>query len=133
MTFLGEIEHAATRARAAKVDAAWIEELLGAAKSIGELTAHLGGKGLSGDVDGMMLHSADYLEAFSTLVVGWQWLLQAAAAREGIAKSGASAFYEGKLCAAQYWFRTEMPRIPALVKLCAEGEDSYGRMRPEWF
>jgi len=54
--------------------------------------------------------------------------------REGLAAGrGPEAFYRGKLAAAQYWIRTELPRVAALAALCAEGEDSYGRMRPEWF
>ena len=31
----------------------------------------------------MMLHSVDYLDLFSTVVVSWQWLLQAAVAKDG--------------------------------------------------
>jgi hypothetical protein len=79
-------------------------------------------------------HSVDYLELFSILVVAWQWLEMAAAAREGLAKGGPSAaFYEGKLCAAQYWLATELPRIRELATLCRSGEDSYARMKAEWF
>ena len=80
------------------------------------LTAALGARGLAGDVDGMLLHSADYLELFSI--------------RGDRAGSGSSrppprapalaarprpppTFYEGKLAAAQYWLRTELPRIAA--------------------
>lgn len=133
MALLAEIERAAARARAAGVEAGWSDAVTSAANRIGELTAHLGGKGLSGDVEGMLRHSADYLEAFSIAVIAWQWLLQAAAAKEGIAKSGSTPFYEGKLCAAQYWIRTEVPRIPALLDLCHTGEDSYARMNPDWF
>jgi butyryl-CoA dehydrogenase len=93
-------------------------------------------KGLAGDVEGMLLHSADYLELFSIVIVGWQWLLQAAVAREQLAKSDQAAdrgFYEGKLCAAQYWLLSEVPRVGALAALCASGEDSYARMKPDWF
>lgn len=133
MALMGEIEGAAARARAAKVDASWVDAVTSSAAAIGELTAHLGGQGLHGDVDGMMRHSADYLEAFSIVVIAWQWLLHAAAAKEGIARTGASPFYEGKLCAAQYWMNTEVPRVPALVALCRSGEDSYARMKPDWF
>jgi butyryl-CoA dehydrogenase len=43
------------------------------------------------------------------------------------------AFCEGKLAAAQYWIRTELPKAEALVVLCREGEDSYGRTKPDWF
>ena len=136
MALAGEIEAAAARARAAKVEPAWIDAVASAMGKMGELTALLGGKGLSGDVEGMMGHSADYLEAFSVLVIAWQWLLHAAAAKEGMARGGGAkdaAFYEGKLCAAQYWINTEVPRIEALAALCRTGEDSYARMKPEWF
>ena len=81
----------------------------------------------------MLRHSADYLELFSTYAVAWQWLLQAAAAREGLAAGGTRDLYEGKLAAAQYWIRTELPKNEALVALCRENEDSYPRMKPEWF
>ncbi len=91
-------------------------------------------KGAGGDVEAMLRHAADYLELLSTFVVAWQWLLQAAVAREAIdAGRGPEAFYEGKLAAAQYWIRTELPKAAALASLCEENEDSYARMRPEWF
>jgi Acetyl-CoA dehydrogenase C-terminal like len=85
-------------------------------------------------VERMMLHSADYLELFSILAVGWQWLLQAAAAREALTRCAEPAgFYEGKLCAAAYWIATEVPRIDHLAALCRSAEGSYARMRPAWF
>ena len=101
---------------------------------IGALTAALGKAGAGGDVEAMLRHAADYLELFSTFVVAWQWLLQAAVAREGIdAGRGPEAFYEGKLAAAQYWIRTELPKAAALATVCEENEDSYARMRSDWF
>ena len=54
-------------------------------RDIAELTAHLGGLGLAGDVEGMMRHSTDYLELCSIAVVAWLWLWQAAAAKEALA------------------------------------------------
>jgi butyryl-CoA dehydrogenase len=84
----------------------------------------------------MMLHSVDYLDLFSTLVVAWQWLLQAAVANEGLAKAPnapSSDFYQGKVCAAQYWIKTELPRIEHLASLCSGGEGSYARMNQAWF
>jgi butyryl-CoA dehydrogenase len=85
-----------------------------------------------------LLHSADYLELFSTLVVGFMWLLQANVAERALAESGADestpdgAFYRGKLCAAQYYLETELPRIEQLAALSFAGEDSYARVRPDW-
>ncbi len=95
--------------------------------------------GMGGKVDEMMLHSVDYLDLFSTVVVAWQWLLQAAVAREGLAKAAfaggapSSEFYEGKLCAAEYWIKTELPSVDHLAALCTGGDDSYARMNQAWF
>ena len=42
-----------------------------------------------------------------------------------------AGYYEAKLAAAQYWLRTELPRIDHLARLCREGEDSYMRLDPD--
>ncbi|WP_437332236.1 acyl-CoA dehydrogenase [Sorangium sp. So ce394] len=134
MALGAEVEQTIGRARRAGVEPAWCERLGASMSLLGELTMHLAEAGLRGDVERMLRHSADYLELASILVVAWQWLAMAAAAREGLARGASPAgFYEGKLCAAQYWFSTELPRAPALAALCRSGEDSYARMRPEWF
>ena len=89
-----EIATTVRRAEAAGIELSWIEAVRSAFVTIGEVTLHLAQLGLAGDRDGMMMHSADYLEMFSTAAVGWMWLAQAAAAREP--KSN-DAFYLGKL------------------------------------
>jgi alkylation response protein AidB-like acyl-CoA dehydrogenase len=120
------------RAQRSQVPAPWIESLQRGLATTEALVVALGARGLAGDVDGMMRHSAHFLDLVSTLVVGWQWLELAAAAREAAAP-GDHAFYQGKLCAAQYWFATEMPRIEQLATLCRDSDDSYARMEPAWF
>ena len=68
------------------------------------------------------------------LVHGGVVMHQAAAAKEGLAKGkGPPEFYEGKLCAAQYWIAAELPRVGYLGALCRSGEDSYARMKSDWF
>jgi butyryl-CoA dehydrogenase len=126
------VELAATcaRARAAGVEAAWIAEVERAAGVAFALTAELGARGLR-DPDAMLMHATDYLDLFSVVVVSWLWLELAAAARE--ARGGRDAgFYAAKLSAAQYWIRTELPRIDHLARLCRDGEDSYARLDPDW-
>jgi butyryl-CoA dehydrogenase len=131
---LEEVAAAAERARRASVSPRWIEDLEGAGAQVAGLTAELGAAGARGEVERMMLHSADYLELFSILVVAWQWLVQAAAAKEGLARGGGpEGFYQGKLRAAQYWFATELPRIEHIAELCRTAEDSYGGMQADWF
>jgi len=125
----GEIERTCARASSAGVTAEWIDALRAEMDRISELTMVLGQRGLEGDVERMMLHSSDYLDLFSTFIVAWQWLDQAAAAKE----ARIDDFYQGKLLTAQYWFATELPRIAHLADLCRDAEDSYLLMKPEWF
>jgi alkylation response protein AidB-like acyl-CoA dehydrogenase len=132
--FADEVAGTVVRARRAGVAASWCEAMEHTMAAAGELTMALGAMGMAGEVEQMLRHSADYMELFSIVAVAWRWLEQAAAAREGLARGGQEReFYEGKLCAAQYWFATEVPRVPQLAALCRSGEDSYTRMRPEWF
>ncbi|MBZ4418772.1 acyl-CoA dehydrogenase [Myxococcus sp. RHSTA-1-4] len=132
--FAEEVGATVTRARAAGVEAAWCDALERTLAQVAELVAELGAHGMEGEVELMVRHSADFLDLFSVLAVAWRWLAQAAAAKEGLARGGGDRdFYEGKLTAAQYWFAAELPRVPLLIQLCRTGEDSYARMRPEWF
>lgn len=129
-----EIGRALAAARSAGVDPTWGDAVAKALEEIGRLTLHLGGLGLSGQVESMMAHSADYLSAMSLLVVSWIWLQQATAAHKGLRDRPEHAdFYRGKLQAAQYWLRTELPKVSHLVRLAEEVEPSYLQMRPEWF
>jgi butyryl-CoA dehydrogenase len=132
--FAEEVGVTLARARAAGVEAAWCDALERTLREVGGLVGQLGAHGMSGDVERMLRHSSDFLDLFSVVAVAWRWLDQAAAAKEGLARGGGDRdFYEGKLAAAQYWFAVEVPRVPLLIHLCRTGEDSYARMRPEWF
>lgn len=123
-----EMASTAARARAASVTGG--DALLEAIDRVIALTMQLGAKGAGGDVDGMLLHSADYLELFSIVVVAWVWLEQAACAAK---QDAADPFYAGKRACAQYWLETELPRVAALADLCASGADSYVRIPDEGF
>ncbi|MEQ8276219.1 MAG: acyl-CoA dehydrogenase [Deltaproteobacteria bacterium] len=129
--FAGLVETSVAKAREAGVEGAWCDNVATAMGEIVELTMQLGAKGMSGDLDGMLLHSANYLEAFSNLVVGWVWLEQATAAKP---KAGSGdGFYEGKLRAAQYWLTSELPKNTLLVRLAKDAESSFAQMQSDWF
>jgi butyryl-CoA dehydrogenase len=131
---LEEVDAAVQHAAGAGVDPRWGEAVGAAMRDMADLTAHLGGLGLAGDVDAMMLHSTDFLSLSAIVVVAWLWLRQAAIAREALGRGAADAdFYEGKLRAAQYWIQTELPRARVLSTLCRSGEDSYAQMHDAWF
>src|ERR1700750_583076 len=92
------ILRAAEEATAAGVDRAWSDAVVRAIKTTRELTLHLT---QLGSAEKTLLHSVDYLDLFSTVVVSFTWLLQATAARRALAKNPIDpGFYDGKLCAA---------------------------------
>ncbi|RKH10251.1 acyl-CoA dehydrogenase [Corallococcus sp. CA047B] len=130
-----EVRATTARARVAGVEPAWSDALEDALQQATSLTLELGARGMAGEVDSMLRHSADFLELFSVVAVAWRWLAQAAAAKEALGRNAAgdARFYEGKLAAAQYWFAVEVPRVPLLAHLCRTGEDSYARMHPDGF
>jgi alkylation response protein AidB-like acyl-CoA dehydrogenase len=125
-----EIAGTIARARDAGSNPELCVELEKAVATVGAVTMELGQRGMAGDADGMLGHSWDYLDLFATLVIGWQWLHMDAVART------APVAEERKLATeatAQYWIRTEVPRIEHLAHLCRTNEDSYIKAEPEWF
>ena len=130
-----EFKRTISDARLVALPAVWLEQFELAVRTIADLTVGLAARGQANEQEFMLRHSADYLDLFSTIVLTWQWLRQAVVAARALAAANADDrdFYEGKLCAAQYWFATELPRIDHWVRLCREGEDSYARMQPAWF
>jgi butyryl-CoA dehydrogenase len=86
------------------------------------------------DPEAAVRHSVDYLGAISIGTIAWMWISMAAVARERMSRPNADRDHcEGKLCGAQYWIETELPRLHALCELCRHNEDSYARMQREWF
>jgi len=101
-------------------------QLEAAVTELGATTMQLAQLGMGGDRNGMLLHSADYLELFSTITVAWLWLKMATVAARALPRSPARAdFLQGKIRCAAYWFATEVPRVASLAQLIKSGEGSY--------
>jgi butyryl-CoA dehydrogenase len=130
---VAEVSRVAARARSAGVDERSCAAVEQASQELLALSRHLVAISQS-DAEAALRHSADYLDALSIAVIAWMWLLCAAVARERLrAGKGDRDHSEGKLCAADYWFRTELPRVAQLCELCRTNEDSYARMQQSWF
>src|SRR3954467_9040957 len=106
------------------------DALQGAFERLGATTLQLAQRGIAGDRDGMLAHSVDYLEAFSILVIAWQWARMAAAARRGVDKASAD-FYRGKIAGAQWFFANQLARVPTLCEICLN-DRSFLDARQEW-
>jgi alkylation response protein AidB-like acyl-CoA dehydrogenase len=132
-TLLEEVSRSADRARAAGLAADSCRAVEQALSDLLALSRVLVARA-HGDVEAALRHSVDFLEALSIGVIGWMWLISAAVAQERLqAGRGERAHAAGKLAAADYWFRTELPRIAQLATLVRDNDDSYARMQPDWF
>ncbi|QGZ58565.1 acyl-CoA dehydrogenase [Paraburkholderia acidiphila] len=83
-----------------------------------------------------LANASVYLEAFGHIVMAWIWLEQALSAHDMLtAGSGHSseAFYRGKLAAAGYFFRWELPRVFAQLDLLDSLDRTTLDMQDGWF
>lgn len=88
-------------------------------------TAVVGQRGAAGDVEAMLRHAADYLDAASCLVVGWALLdLARAATARRLGR-------EGRVAAWRYWASTELVRVPAVLERVESGETSFATLSPD--
>jgi alkylation response protein AidB-like acyl-CoA dehydrogenase len=94
-------------------------ELKEATDKLKKVTAHLVSLAMQGKVDLFLADSTLYLEFFGIITIGWQWLLQAIAARKALRLNPTGMemnFYQGKLYTFEYFFQYELPKIEGLAK-----------------
>ena len=112
--------------------AAWADALATAVAEIGETTRILWG---AGDVDRTLANASVYLELFGHVVIAWTWLAQAIVAHAALAGATAAdeRLYRGKLQAAKYFFRWELPKTASQHALLRSLDATCLEMRDEWF
>jgi alkylation response protein AidB-like acyl-CoA dehydrogenase len=126
-TLREEILADCAKADARGVDPERTAALRAATDRLSSLTMTLAGRGLAGDVEGMLAHSADYLELASIVVIAWMWTKLSASSTgrdDDLAR--------GLEHAALYWSATELTRVSQLAALCESGERSYVDVRTDW-
>jgi alkylation response protein AidB-like acyl-CoA dehydrogenase len=111
----------------------YADELSDAASRLTSVTRHI----WETDDNRLTLANASlYLEAFGHIVLAWVWLEQAIVAARALSRTeGANdeAFYRGKLAAAGYFFRWELPRVFPQLGLLASLDRGPLDMRDAWF
>ena len=88
-----------------------------------------------GDRERALANGTPFLQAFGHCVVAWVWLDVAVAAQAAL-QAGAprgEAFYRGKLQAAQYFFRHELPKVAPWLAVVAAGDTTCVDMQDAWF
>jgi alkylation response protein AidB-like acyl-CoA dehydrogenase len=138
MLFAGEIEDCAGRAAARAVQGAPGEELAAMGRQLAaaasRVFATVRNLHAVGDLNVTLANAAVFLEAFGHLVVAWQWLEQAMVAQAATPATSADAdFYAGKLQAARYFLRWELPKIGPMLDLLDSIDTTALDMRDAWF
>jgi alkylation response protein AidB-like acyl-CoA dehydrogenase len=86
----------------------------------------------TGSPEEALANATPYLQAFGHTVLAWIWLDVAlcAQARRG---EGDADLLQGKLAACRYFFRYELPRVPAWLGVVASRDDTCRAMPEAWF
>ena len=119
-TLVGAMNATITRAAVHPGRAAYAAALRSSVDRLVEVTEILHG---TGDPELTLANAAVYLEAVGHVVVAWLWLEQVVAAGDQ-----AGDFYEGKRCAAAYFFAWELPKTGPQFDLLAALDDTVLRM-----
>jgi len=104
-----------------------LTEALGQALDlVTETTMVLGGAAMQGQTRLFLANASAYLDMLGHVVIAWMWLEQAATAARLLdaERDFDDAFLQGKLTAARFFFRYELPRIRPQAELLQRLDDT---------
>jgi hypothetical protein len=109
--------------------AEYANALAGSLKAVGNATKAAWS---TGNPDEALANATPYLQAFGHMVLAWIWLDVSLAARRKLGERPDDAL-QGKLAAARYFFRYELPRIHAWLKVVESRDDTCRTMNDSFF
>lgn len=134
---LGETVQATIGRAAASDDTALRQHAATLAANVQRLAAVTQALWQAGDPAVTLANASVYLEAFGHVVVAWIWLEQQLAAQSALATLTPghrdADFYRGKLAAAQYFYRWELPKVGPQLDLLASLDRTTRDMQDAWF
>ena len=112
-------------AREAGLDAL-ADQLQSAVRQLGATTQALGAIAAQQGADRYLANSYAYLEQFGHTVIAWMWLRQATVAQAALPQANAADadFYQGKLHAARFFYRWELPKTRQWAELLESADDT---------
>lgn len=105
-------------------------------QTVKNTTSVLGNALMQGQIDQALANSALYLDMMGRVIIAWLWLDMANKAVNKFAASNHEEdqnFMAGKLQAAQYFIRWELPEVEHQAKLLADFDETCLNMQPDWF
>ncbi|WP_197475732.1 acyl-CoA dehydrogenase C-terminal domain-containing protein, partial [Oleiphilus sp. HI0043] len=117
---------------------AWAQTIEEHLSLVHRVTMQLGADLQKESPDLTLSNASSYLSMFARVVVSWLWLRQALAAEKGIAETEPAnheelSFYRGKLQAAQYYIKWQLPLAKHEADLLLGRDDTCFEMQPNWF
>jgi butyryl-CoA dehydrogenase len=116
---ISEIQEAITVAGEYKALDKYAAQLNQALTNLQEVTHHLISVAQQQGPEAFLADATLYLEFFSLITIGWQWLLQGIAVQkllDGGTKKKDFDFYQGKMFTLRYFFAYELPKTLGLAK-----------------
>ncbi len=101
-----------------------------------KITQHLGLSMANNGPEKTLANASCYLSMMSKLVFSWIWLRQSIVAETALAKETdpqERSFYQGKIQAAQYFIRWELPTMYHDAELLKTLDETCMNMQEDWF
>lgn len=117
--FISEIQETLTAAGEFKALDKYAAELNQALTQLQEVTHHLISIAGQHGPEAFLADATLYLEFFSHVTIGWQWLLQGIAVQRALQGNTGKKdfdFYQGKMFTLRYFFAYELPKTLGLAK-----------------
>ena len=133
---ISEIQEAITAAGEYKALDKYAAELNQALANLQEVTHHLISIAQQQGPEAFLADATLYLEFFSHITIGWQWLLQGIAvqkALDGGARKKDFDFYQGKMFTLRYFFAYELPKTLGLAKRLLDDDRLTVEMQTDFF
>jgi butyryl-CoA dehydrogenase len=134
--FISELQETITAAAEYKALDKYAAELNQALTELREVTHHLISIARQQGPEAFLADATLYLEFFSLVTIGWQWLLQGIAvqkALEGDAAKKDFNFYQGKMFTLRYFFAYELPKALGLAKRLLDDDRLTVEMQTDFF
>ncbi|MCA9568102.1 MAG: acyl-CoA dehydrogenase, partial [Myxococcales bacterium] len=103
-----------------------------AVQRVVSVTTSLAGVGQTGDVDLLLANATPYLHLLGHTVVAWLWLRQVLVAEAQLASHPDDAFLKGKLAAARWFSRWELPLTAHWASLLDPVDRTCLDTDPDW-
>jgi len=134
--FISEIQETVTAAAESKALNKYAAKLDQALAHLQEVTRHLISIARQQGPEAFLADATLYLEFFSHVTIGWQWLLQGIAvqkALDGANKKKDLDFYQGKMFTLRYFFAYELPKTQGLAKRLMDDDRLTVEMQTTYF